>query len=110
MKVNERQAIDKLGLEVTRMGFGGAPFGNLFEAIPEEDVADCLAAAYGAGIRYFDTAPLYGFGLSESRYGTHLAQVTGQLAEHLAGLGAPHQHGAIGRARDHMQSVRVKRY
>ena len=73
MKVNERQAIGKLGLEVTRMGFGGAPLGNLFEAILEEDVADCLAAAYGAGIRYFDTAPLYGFGLSETRYGTHLA-------------------------------------
>ena len=73
MKVNERQSVGKLGLEVTRMGFGGAPLGNLFEAIPEEDVADCLAAAYGAGVRYFDTAPLYGFGLSESRYGAHLA-------------------------------------
>ncbi|MCY3763517.1 MAG: aldo/keto reductase, partial [Gemmatimonadetes bacterium] len=73
MKVNERQSVGKLGLEVTRMGFGGAPLGNLFEAIPEEDVADCLAAAYGAGVRYFDTAPLYGFGLSESRYGDHLA-------------------------------------
>ncbi len=73
MKVNERQSVGKLGLEVTRMGFGGAPLGNLFEAIPEEDVADCLAAAYGAGVRYFDTAPLYGFGLSESRFGSHLA-------------------------------------
>ena len=73
MKVNERQSVGKLGLEVTRLGFGGAPLGNLFEAIPEEDVADCLAAAYCAGIRYFDTAPLYGFGLSESRYGAHLA-------------------------------------
>ena len=73
MKLNERQAIGKLGLEVTRMGFGGAPFGNLFKPISEEDVADCLEAAYGAGVRYFDTAPLYGFGLSESRYGAHLA-------------------------------------
>ena len=74
MKLNERQAIGKLGLEVTRMGFGGAPFGNLFNPISEEDVADCLEAAYGAGVRYFDTAPLYGFGLSESRYGAHLAR------------------------------------
>ena len=79
MKVNERQSVGKLGLEVTRMGFGGAPLGNLFEAIPEEDAADCLAAAYGAGVRYFDTAPLYGFGLSESRYGAHLAGLRDEI-------------------------------
>ena len=55
------------------MGFGGAPFGNLFTPISETDVGDCMAAAYDAGIRYFDTAPLYGYGLSEGRYGAHLA-------------------------------------
>ncbi len=73
MKLDERQSVGRYGLEVTRMGFGGAPFGNLFTAIPELDVADCLTAAYGAGIRYFDTAPLYGFGLSERRYGANLS-------------------------------------
>ena len=73
MKLDERQSIGKRGLEVTRMGFGGAPFGNLFTAIPEADVTDCLAAAHAAGIRYFDTAPLYGFGLSEKRYGANLS-------------------------------------
>ena len=72
MKLDEKQSIGKHGLEVTRMGFGGAPLGNLFTAISEADVTDCLVAAYGAGIRYFDTAPFYGFGLSESRYGTNL--------------------------------------
>ena len=73
MEATARQAIGKHGLEVTCMGFGGAPFGNLFTAIPEEAVADCLAAAYGAGIRYYDTAPLYGYGRSETRYGAGLS-------------------------------------
>ena len=64
------------GLTVTNIGFGGAPFGNLFAAIPEEAVRASLEAAFGAGIRYFDTAPLYGFGLSESRYGECLSGYT----------------------------------
>ena len=72
MKLNDRQTIGKQGLEVTRMGFGGAPFGNLFTAISDSDVAECVAAAHSAGIRYFDTAPLYGYGLSERRYGANL--------------------------------------
>ena len=73
MNVEQRQAIGPNDLKVTSMGFGGAPFGNLFEPIPEEDAAGALHAAHGAGIRYFDTAPLYGYGLSESRYGAGLS-------------------------------------
>ena len=72
MILDRRESIGKNGLEVTRMGFGGAPLGNLFTTITEKDVTDCLDAAYNAGIRYFDTAPLYGFGLSETRYGANL--------------------------------------
>ena len=74
MKPEERQTIGRYGLEVTRMGFGGAPFGNLFTPVNESDVIDCLSAAYDAGIRYFDTAPLYGYGLSENRYGANLSR------------------------------------
>ena len=55
------------------VGFGGAPLGNLFEPIPEAAAVATVAAAYDAGIRYFDTAPLYGRGLSERRIGQALA-------------------------------------
>ena len=73
MNVDQRQSIGPFDLEVTAMGFGGAPFGNLFATIPEEEASGALRAAHAAGIRYFDTAPLYGYGLSESRYGAGLS-------------------------------------
>jgi D-threo-aldose 1-dehydrogenase len=59
----------KAGAEIrfTTLGFGAAPLGNLYHAISEEDAQATLAAAWDAGIRYFDTAPLYGAGLSETR-------------------------------------------
>jgi D-threo-aldose 1-dehydrogenase len=61
-------------VEVTRLGFGGAPLGNLFSAVSERAVAESLAAAWDAGWRYFDTAPLYGHGLGERRIGTFLCR------------------------------------
>jgi D-threo-aldose 1-dehydrogenase len=73
MNVEQRQTIGPFDLEVTSMGFGGAPFGNLFQPIPEEEAIGALHAAHAAGIRYFDTAALYGYGLSESRYGAGLS-------------------------------------
>lgn len=55
------------GLNFTELGFGAAPLGNLYRAISDEDAAQILARAWEAGIRYYDTAPLYGYGLSETR-------------------------------------------
>lgn len=57
------------GAEITfsEMGFGSAPIGNLFRAISEQEAQATLDAAWNAGLRYFDTAPLYGLGLSETR-------------------------------------------
>ncbi len=55
------------GLSFTILGFGTAPFGNLYRAISDEDADAILARAWEAGIRYFDTAPLYGLGLAETR-------------------------------------------
>jgi D-threo-aldose 1-dehydrogenase len=49
------------------LGFGTAPLGNLFRAHSEKDAQATLDAAWKAGIRYYDTAPLYGLGLSETR-------------------------------------------
>ncbi|GAA1263661.1 aldo/keto reductase [Saccharothrix xinjiangensis] len=56
----------------SRLGFGGGPIGNLFTEVSDEDAADALTAAWDAGIRYFDTAPHYGLGLSERRLGAFL--------------------------------------
>jgi len=57
-----------------RLGFGGTGVGNLYRAISDEQAAATLAAAWDAGIRYFDTAPHYGLGLSERRIGGALAK------------------------------------
>jgi D-threo-aldose 1-dehydrogenase len=55
------------GLTFTELGFGAAPLGNLFRAISEAEAQAVLEAAWVAGVRTFDTAPLYGLGLSETR-------------------------------------------
>ena len=55
-----------------RLGFGGAPLGNLYQAVDDEQAEKALAAAWDLGLRYFDTAPLYGNGLSEQRIGRFL--------------------------------------
>lgn len=55
------------GLTFTELGFGTAPLGNLYRPISDEDAAGILARAWDGGVRYFDTAPLYGMGLSETR-------------------------------------------
>ena len=47
----------KRPVPLTRMGFGGAPLGNLFRKVSDEDAQAALQAAYDAGIRFFDTAP-----------------------------------------------------
>ncbi|MFJ3863676.1 aldo/keto reductase [Streptomyces nigra] len=56
-----------------RLGFGTAPLGNMFRAIPDDEAAATVDAAWDQGIRYFDTAPFYGAGLSEIRLGEALA-------------------------------------
>jgi len=54
-------------LAFSELGFGSAPIGNLYSAVPESQATATLEAAWKAGIRYFDTAPLYGLGLAETR-------------------------------------------
>lgn len=58
---------------VARLGFGGAPIGNLYAEVAEDDALAAIDTAWQAGIRYFDTAPFYGYGLSERRLGRALA-------------------------------------
>ncbi len=61
------------GLELTELGLGAAQFGNLYRETSDEQAASAVDAAWAAGIRYFDTAPHYGLGLSEHRLGQLLA-------------------------------------
>ena len=66
------RSIGKSGLKVTELGFGTAPLGNLFRPLPDETANQTLAAAEKAGFGYYDSAPFYGFGLSERRLGDAL--------------------------------------
>lgn len=54
------------------VGLGCAPMGNLYRAVSDDDVADLVDTAFERGIRLFDTAPHYGYGLSETRLGAAL--------------------------------------
>jgi D-threo-aldose 1-dehydrogenase len=56
----------------SRLGFGAAPLGNMFRAIPEDEALATVEAAWNDGIRYFDNAPFYGAGLAEIRMGEAL--------------------------------------
>jgi D-threo-aldose 1-dehydrogenase len=64
--------IGKTALEVTTFGFGTAGLGNLYRVCPRVDAMAVLDGAWNAGMRYFDSAPFYGFGLSERRVGDFL--------------------------------------
>lgn len=61
-------------VELTRMGFGGAPLGNLYRAVSDAEAQATVDAALALGLRYIDTAPQYGLGLSEQRIAQALAR------------------------------------
>ena len=60
-------------VSLTELGMGVAQFGNLHRETTDEESTAAVAAAWAKGIRYFDTAPHYGLGLSERRLGAALA-------------------------------------
>jgi D-threo-aldose 1-dehydrogenase len=64
--------LGRTDIAVTQLGLGGASFGSLFHEVPELDAIGAVHAAWDAGIRFFDTAPWYGRGLSELRTGAGL--------------------------------------
>lgn len=71
-EVTARRRLGRTAVEVTELGFGGASIGELFVRVPERDALATIDAAWDAGIRFFDTAPWYGRGLSELRIGSGL--------------------------------------
>ena len=75
MKASDRETVGSHGLEITRLGLGGTAFANMYAAISEQESREVLDAAYAAGVRYFDTAPLYGYGMSETRMGAGLKRL-----------------------------------
>lgn len=66
--------IKRRGFAVSVLGFGGASIGNLYRATTVEEAATAVEEAWAGGIRYFDTAPHYGLGLSERRLGAALRE------------------------------------
>jgi D-threo-aldose 1-dehydrogenase len=64
--------LGRSAIEVTRLGLGTAPLGGLFAPVNDADAEATIAKAWSLGVRYFDTAPLYGFGLAEQRLGSFL--------------------------------------
>lgn len=58
---------------IPRLTLGGGPLGNLYTAVSDDDATATIDAAWELGIRNFDTAPHYGLGLSERRFGRALA-------------------------------------
>ncbi|MEP7359399.1 MAG: aldo/keto reductase, partial [Anaerolineales bacterium] len=75
MHLASKRTVGRTPVQVTQLGLGGTAFGNMYSAVSEQAALETFLAGYRAGIRYFDTAPLYGHGLSELRMGAGLAQV-----------------------------------
>lgn len=64
--------LGKTKVTVPTIGFGAASLGNLYKRVSDEEARSAITHAYAQGLRYFDTAPYYGFGLSERRVGDAL--------------------------------------
>jgi D-threo-aldose 1-dehydrogenase len=102
----QRVSLGKSSVAVSRLGFGSAPLGGLLRETSEEDARDAVAAALESGLRYFDTAPQYGGGLSERRLGGALRQArrdeivisskVGKLVHLTPGRAPPANAGFVG--------------
>ena len=69
MNPRERVPLGRTTLTVTRLGLGTAPLAGLFEEVGEAEAIGVIERAWDLGVRSFDTAPLYGHGLAETRLG-----------------------------------------
>ena len=83
-----RRPLGRTGLSLSTLGFGG---GSAFCTIPDQDAVRLVDAAHAAGLRYFDTAPFYGSGLSEHRHGQALRRYPRDsfVLSNPGGTGAP---------------------
>jgi D-threo-aldose 1-dehydrogenase len=67
-----KRKLGRTGLEVTALGFGSAPLGDIYEVLDDKVAIETVETAAAAGVNLFDTAPLYGQGSAEHRVGTAL--------------------------------------
>ena len=65
----QRRRLGTTAVSLTQLGFGGASIGGLHGPIPDDESLGAIRGAWESGVRYFDTAPWYGRGLSEHRVG-----------------------------------------
>lgn len=72
MNPSDKVKFGRVDLQVTPFGFGTAPIGNIFREIDEQTSDAMIQHAWDAGVRYYDTAPMYGHGLAELRTGHSL--------------------------------------
>ena len=72
MKPSDKRKFGRVDLEVTTFAFGTAPIGNIFREIDDKTADGMIQQAWDAGVRFYDTAPMYGHGLSELRLGHSL--------------------------------------
>lgn len=72
MRVDVRRRVAQTDIEVTVLGLGAAPLGNYRHRMTDGVAADIEAASWDRGLRFVDTAPMYGHGLSEHRVGADL--------------------------------------
>jgi D-threo-aldose 1-dehydrogenase len=68
----ERVALGRTSVQITRLGFGTAEIAGLYKPVTDAAAVDVIDRAWGAGVRYFDSAPLYGYGNGERRLGLAL--------------------------------------
>ena len=79
MKPFKSRPLGRTSLSLTALGLGGSSLGNLYGPVSGDDAIGATGSAYEAGVRYFDTAPLYGNGLGEYRMGHALRVHPGTL-------------------------------
>jgi D-threo-aldose 1-dehydrogenase len=72
MKPSTRKKFGRTDIEVTSFAFGTAPIGNIFRPIDDETSDAMIQTAWESGVRFYDTAPMYGHGLAELRTGHSL--------------------------------------
>src|SRR6267378_2391994 len=76
MSAIPRRGLGRTGLEVSVLGFGTAPLGDLFAQLDDGAAIAAVERAFELGINLLDTSPLYGHGLSEHRCGTAIRRVS----------------------------------
>lgn len=72
MNPSERRKFGRKDFSVTAFAFGTAPLGNFLQEVGEQEADDMIQQAWNAGIRLYDTSPMYGHGLAELRLGHSL--------------------------------------